>query len=214
MIEWSKYFDAIYVLSRTDPRIRQDIIAEINRVGMNQTNILRFNCIFATPLDEHNFAGIIPRGVDFIKENNKASLAIVLGLYNVFQECLGMGLKRILVVEDTCRFIDDLDKIQSVLDHLPENWDFIQFDRSKQTGYVSQILEEGEFFNGRYIGGFSSSVCNAYSLNAAYVGSVILSREFYLPGMLFANNPNEPRIHVLRRYIAAKNIIEHGDNDG
>lgn len=69
---------------------------------------------------------------DLCKNNmrfNQGALSLALGHYRVMKEALGLGMQRILILEDDVAFLKDLDMIKDILHNFPEDSNIVLFDK-------------------------------------------------------------------------------------
>ena len=120
-IDWNKYFDHIYVLSKPSSFDRRKILdKEFERIGLkNYQYCYGF---------ENNL-------IDYSKYYNndikKEHIMTTIGHYSIIKTAYELGYENILIFEDDVRFLKDLNKIQEQLDifqNEKDNIDFYYFD--------------------------------------------------------------------------------------
>ena len=60
---------------------------------------------------------------------NQGALNLAMGHYHVMKEALGLGMRRILILEDDVAFLKDIDTIVNMLDNFPGDGNIVLFDK-------------------------------------------------------------------------------------
>ena len=58
---------------------------------------------------------------------NKGELGLVHSTIKILEESLDKKYKKILIIEDDCLFNENINEIDTYLDKLPNDWDFVYF---------------------------------------------------------------------------------------
>lgn len=129
MIEWSKYFDAIYCLSLADNIERRKLMREeLTRVGIMWSGVFHWKITV-----RNKFYKYIWGNKDFpCDEWWKAvpnALNCTMGHYEIMKEALACGFMMVLIIEDDVRFLYTLKDIEDMLENLPE-YDICLFDKN------------------------------------------------------------------------------------
>lgn len=210
VIDWSKYFDHIYCLHYLPDKARLPVITEeLDRVGILNSGIFSFYWTFQSVFDAAIRKSVKLMNVYFHNEHSATVTNITYNNYRIVRESLGLGYNRILILEDDVLFLHDLERIKDMLEHMPEDWEFIQFDRAYKNSWMQEGPHDG-YYMSDYVGGYTSSACNAYARRALPRMADALEREFYLSDR-FLVNTEIPEFRELKRYLAMFNIAKQDD---
>jgi hypothetical protein len=208
IIDWTKYFDQIYCIHfLPDKEKLKSITKELKRVGILDSGIFRFHYTFKTPFDEYIFSHVKPIDHKFVTHARNSAINITIANYHIFKHALALGYNHILMLEDDVIFPNKLDRTKEYLDNMPEDYDFIQMDRTNPTYSMLANLKIGRYYHGNYSGGFFSSACNALSAKACAVGAEMTETDFHVSDLMFAFNKDE-RLKTLHRYVIANNLVK------
>lgn len=107
----------------------EDIKNEFKRIGLDtESKKFQWKFTFFSPFQYHLFNNPyfpIVRGNKYFFDGNKNC---TLAHYEIYKECLGLGYKRILVIEDDMVFLRDVDEINAALAEMPDT-DIVLFDK-------------------------------------------------------------------------------------
>ena len=117
MINWNKYFDHIFVLSKTSNFDRRELInKEFYRVGIHNYDFW-YSC-------DNNLIKSLPNKVLCEKHQN-----LSFGHYSLIKTCYELGYENILICEDDICFLKDIENIKICLDTFYQlNPDIYLFD--------------------------------------------------------------------------------------
>ena len=209
-INWTKYFDRICCFHYLPQKDRLPIIErELKRVGILDSGIFEFHYSFPSPFDAVMRNAVELKNVNFTNEHARATTNMTIAFYGLVKRYAWLGYERVLVLEDDVLFIHDLRKIKVLLDHMPNSYDFIQFDRAYKNEWYKQGPDDG-YFMSNYVGGYTSACCNAFSHKALELAGSMLEKAFYHTDRLMANI-DEPELLSLNRYVAMFNIVKQDD---
>lgn len=131
MIDWSKYFDHIYCfhfLGKSE-RLRTDITAEMDRVGILKSGIFSFVYTSRDPWEKALWDAC-PRSR---KTFNTGFLNLGLATARTLREALALGYGRVLFLEDDIRFLKDPQEIEATLAATPDEGrdevSIVQYDK-------------------------------------------------------------------------------------
>ena len=128
MIKWQEKFDAIYCISLADNISRRDDLKkELSRVGILNSNIFHWKITVKNELYKYIWNN------PSLKANKwwfhlTGTLNCTLEHYAIYKECLALGYKRVLVLEDDIVFLKNIKEIQKAIDNIPENYDILKFN--------------------------------------------------------------------------------------
>ena len=202
-IDWSKYFDAIYCFHYSGYANRKPVIdAELDRVGILHSGIFRYWYTARTPLDIKIRDMMKPTYPDFYNERAGIVMCLTLAYYMVCNAALQAGYKRILTLEDDITFTQELDYLKDTLDHLPEDWDYIHFDRvlNYRENKRLSTLQPEMYYDSNYTGGYWGTGCVGWSEKALQKAVDILTNEMW-PADYVLENRDDDRLIDLKRYV-------------
>ena len=168
-IDWSKYFDRVYCIHYCGYNERfEETKKELARVGLLDNPVFQFMYTTRSPFDGYIREAIGAHGCDFSNARCDQVTNLVLTHYRIYQEALGQGFKHILILEDDIRFTNNFRLIQDTLDHMPEGYDYIHFDkvRSIYESWRLSTMQRGDYYYSNYTGGYFGGGCQAYSVKA------------------------------------------------
>ena len=210
MIKWEKKFDAIYCISLADNISRRDDLKkELSRVGILNLNIFHWKITVKNELYKYIWNN------PSLKANKwwfhlTGTLNCTLEHYAVYKECLALGYKRVLILEDDVVFLKDIKEIEKAIDNIPENYDILKFNSyfSGTEGEIQKVINDNKI-NDYYFDYSSlqqiSAACYAVSSKAM----IILSKyqeTFYQPSDAILNVQNTEIDSKLVRVSTIKDI--------
>lgn len=144
MIEWKKHFDRIWCISYTGfPERYAEIESELGRVGILDSGIFNWQRTIPSIFNDILYDATKKRGLNDCR--SKSSLSCLLGHYSCVKASLGLGDRRVLILEDDVRFLKDIDTISRRLDDVPGDSDIVLFDWfATYTGNYAQDSHEYE----------------------------------------------------------------------
>lgn len=183
-IKWTDYFDRIFVVHQASrPERIERLRTEIKRVGILDSGILEYEVTVPTFIEE-KYWGILPEKYRRDRLNPVGALNLTIANERIFRKSLLGGYRRILVLEDDVQFLSDTAEIKRMLDRLPQNYDFCQFDKVRRGDFAEQYkdLKPIEGTEGAYLGlegaYFYATTCNAYSQKAMSAALDSLSKGY------------------------------------
>lgn len=120
-ITWNKYFDKIYFITHIDNR--QKTYFQLKKVGILDSGILKQYTIY-----NHNVDTAFNKYIQIKKRINKNIISSMLNQYYCIRDAKYNNYQHILIIEDNIKFIDNLEKIQEILENKPENSDIILYN--------------------------------------------------------------------------------------
>ena len=210
MIKWEKKFDAIYCISLADNISRRDDLKkELSRVGILNLNIFHWKITVKNELYKYIWNN------PSLKANKwwfhlTGTLNCTLEHYAVYKECLALGYKRVLILEDDIVFLKDIKEIEKAIDNIPENYDILKFNSyfSGTEEEIQKVINDNKI-NDYYFDYSSlqqiSAACYAVSSKAM----IILSKyqeTFYQPSDAILNVQNTEIDSKLVRVSTIKDI--------
>lgn len=127
MIDWSSHFDRIWCISYTGfPERRSGAERELKRVGILDSGIFGWQRTVPTIFNDILFDVTKKRKLNDCP--TKGSLSCLLGHYSCIKTSLGLGDRRILILEDDVSFLNDVDSIETGIDAMPTDSDVVLFD--------------------------------------------------------------------------------------
>ena len=210
MIKWDEKFDAIYCISLADNITRRDDLKkELSRVGILNSNIFHWKITVKNELYKYIWNN------PSLKANKwwfhlTGTLNCTLEHYAVYKECLALGYKRVLILEDDIVFLKDIKEIEKAIDNIPENYDILKFNSyfSGTEGEIQKVINDNKI-NDYYFDYSSlqqiSAACYAVSLKAMLILSKY-QETFYQPSDAILNVQNTEIDSKLVRVSTIKDI--------
>ena len=210
MIKWEKKFDAIYCISLADNISRRDDLKkELSRVGILNLNIFHWKITVKNELYKYIWNN------PSLKANKwwfhlTGTLNCTLEHYAVYKECLALGYKRVLILEDDVVFLKDIKEIQKAIDNIPQNYDILKFNSyfSGTEEEIQKVINDNKI-NDYYFDYSSlqqiSAACYAVSSKAMLILSKY-QETFYQPSDAILNVQNTEIDSKLVRVSTIKDI--------
>ena len=203
-IQWNKYFDAIFCINYLPNKTRkQESDEEFKRVGIMDSGLLKYQYTFHTPFTYYiNFA--MPHHSPQLDrlEWRRSHTSIVLAYYAIFSQSICQGYRHVLIFEDDMNITQDLELLKNTLENVPEDWDYLKFDKIKAIGfeqYLNDCKEVNQYIS-TYSGGYWSTGMTGFSAKAMRLGMNMLEQKLYISDWLLENN-SDPRLTSLKRYV-------------
>ena len=123
MIDWKKYFDHIYCIHYLPYKERyRKCVDELTRVGIRESGIFSWKLTWDSPLFDKlyqvcNFAPSV------------GCMKIGFAHYMCIKEAYELGFKHILILENDNIFLKDVNKIEKILNDLPDDYDICLLDK-------------------------------------------------------------------------------------
>lgn len=203
MIDWKKYFDHIYCIHYLPYKERyRKCVDELTRVGIRESGIFSWKLTWDSPLFDKlyqvcNFAPSV------------GCMKIGFAHYMCIKEAYELGFNHVLILENDNIFLKDVNKIEKILNDLPDDYDICLLDKipavsAKYEDAVKNATNESfiDIDKKFYV------LANCYALSRKGMEHVIKSQEKTLAisdTYLRFNNfmPEEPG---LKRYAAITTI--------
>lgn len=184
---WKKLFDHIYCVSFLPYKERREQLdKELERIGILNSGIFSYHYTFQTPIDDvllkcREFNCTAP-GLRF----NRSALNLAIGHYSIMKEALGLGYKRVLIIEDDISFLQDKEQLLDRLNEFAETKlsDIVLFDYvgiNAQSSVVERILMKHSLKKSTLVPFGSNSIvlwnASCYSVNEAAMKKIISKQE-------------------------------------
>jgi GR25 family glycosyltransferase involved in LPS biosynthesis len=132
----NNYFDKIVCINLER---RKDRWAEMNKqFSKHGLEVIRINAVNGNPMGW-------TRGKDF-PGNKDGALGCTASHVNVYKMAKENGWKSVLIIEDDCEFIDNLNSVfEKAISTLPEDWDLLYFGgthRTKRGQFIPESINE------------------------------------------------------------------------
>ena len=210
MIKWDEKFDAIYCISLADNISRRDDLKkELKRVGILDSKVFHWKITVKNELYKYIWNN------PSLKANKwwfhlTGTLNCTLEHYAVYKECLALGYKRVLILEDDVVFLKDIKEIQKAIDNIPQNYDILKFNSyfSGTEEEIQKVINDNKI-NDYYFDYSSlqqiSAACYAVSSKAMLILSKY-QETFYQPSDAILNVQNTEIDSKLVRVSTIKDI--------
>ena len=208
-IDWGRYIQAIYCLHYLPYRDRvKPCIDELAKMDIPSSRLFRFYWTYSNPFDKMIVDRMPASYVDFHNDRVAIASNVTLAYYRIFKEAIALGLQAIITVEDDIQFSSTREEMLDVLDHLPQNWDYIHFDKilcKKEFHRLVDLKTDGRFIYG-YVGGFWGAVFCMWSRRAMEYTVNLLEKELW-PVDYFVENRDDDSLKDLHLYVPLKNLV-------
>ena len=164
-------FESIICLVYTEKQYRQEAhFDEMCRVGLKISVEYHWN--FPTPYDkwEMDRLPIVP----FVRQRI-GCYNVSKGHYAAIKTAYHLGVKTLLIMEDDCRFLKDLNKLEEYLSEAPDDWDVLMLDHFRMRGDVVQV-------NKHWARCRASASCACYAVNRKAMERLIRMYESAVKG--------------------------------
>ena len=212
-IDWTKYVDAIYCIHFLPYWNRLKKIEDnLQYIDVLDSPIFSWHFTYPNAFDEIIASYMKPTYIDYHTERRRLSINVTLAYHNIFREIQEIGYDKVLIIEDDCTFIYNRKSLFiETLENLPENWDYIQFDKARTLGRPEyfpflQTLTDGKYFLSNYTGGYWGTTFTLWSKKAIDIAVKKQEKEFFISDHLLANRI-DPELSDLNRYIPKHSFI-------
>ena len=203
MIDWKKYFDHIYCIHYLPYKERyRKCVDELTRVGIRESGVFSWKLTWDSPLFDrlYQVCNAAP---------SVGCMKIGFAHYMCIKEAYELGFNHVLILENDNIFLKDVNKIEKILNDLPDDYDICLLDKipavsAKYEDAVKNATNESfiDIDKKFYV------LANCYALSRKGMEHVIKSQEKRLAisdTYLRFNNfmPEEPG---LKRYAAITTI--------
>lgn len=203
LIDWTRYVDKIYCLHFLPYLNRLDSIKEnLDYMDILSSPIFSWYFSYPNAFDKLICNYIKPPYCDYYNERKAKVTNLNIAYHNIFREVQELEYKKILIIEDDCTFVCGRKKLFiEALEHLPENWDYIQFDKKEAfNGYLNSLVH-GDWFHSNYTGGYWGTVFAMWSLKGINIAVKELESKLTMADILLANR-NDEKLNTLNRYVS------------
>ena len=129
-ITWSKYFDRIYCINFIDYDKRKKLMQfELKRTGILDSGIFEWYTTYGNNLDKAYQKLIFNSFKTIYEKNPWTNVSAMFGHMGCIRDAIEKGYKHVLILEDDARFLKNLNQIEEVLDHRPEGYNIILYDK-------------------------------------------------------------------------------------
>jgi GR25 family glycosyltransferase involved in LPS biosynthesis len=123
MIDWKKHFDHIYCIHYLPYKERyRKCVDELTRVGIRESGIFSWKLTWDSPLFDR-----------FYQVCNAAPsvgcMKIGFAHYMCIKEAYELGFNHVLILENDNIFLKDADRIEKILNDLPDDYDICLLDK-------------------------------------------------------------------------------------
>ena len=214
IIEWTKYVDAIYCLHFIPYKNRLNKFkANLAYIDVDKSNIQKWYYTYPNIFDEMIANCIKPTYVDYHNERRTKTLNLNIAYHNMFREIQEFGYNKVLIIEDDCTFIyGKKDLFIETLEHLPLDWDYIQFDKINAGNHKQDLttLKDGTWFYSNYTGGYFGTAFTMWSKKAIDYAVKKLEEDLTIADHIFGNR-EDFELNNFKRYIPKHSFIYQPD---
>lgn len=209
-IDWPSHFDSIrciHFLPNEDrlPRLE----TELKRVGIFQSPVFSYKYTYKTIFDSYIRSKVritCPTFNNFNRQDLVTNL--LLAYYQIFKEAIGLKQKKIAVLEDDVVFTDDLDLLNESMKAMPDDWDYIHFDKllNRTDKYrLAQSKPVNKYYN-TYPGGYWGTCFTGFSTKAMELFCSLTENEFWPADCTLENRKPDTGIS-LKRYVPINQLV-------
>lgn len=154
MINWDKYFDAIWCINFAEYKDRKENISrEFKRVGILNNSHFNFYTTIRSKFEDFLFDMTKRANVNACSTNGEFNLA--MGHYHCIKSSYIAGCERILMFEDDIKFLEDVDYIEKTLESIPSDADLCMFSYNpgltqSMHKFVFEEKDDGYYTNMNY----------------------------------------------------------------
>lgn len=154
IVPWEKFFDHIYCFHMVDKTARiPGLLSELQRVGILESGIFSFAYTSADPW-EAKLIEAYPDRLQRPHVSNQGFLNLAMANVRIMREALGLGYRRVLLLEDDVRFLKDLYMLRRGLEQTPPDRHFVQYDK-----FLDDLEMPVEVYR---------KICDAQSINEVF----------------------------------------------
>lgn len=212
-IDWTRYVDAIYCIHYLPYKERKKPCdAELAFMDILSSPIFKYYWTYQEKYDDIIVDYMHPTYVDFQNDRKQIASNLTHAYYRIFRESQEFGYRSIITIEDDVRFDRKKQYMLDTLNNLPENWDYIVFDKilTQKENYRIATIERGPYFGSNYTGGFWGTAMTMWSSNAMRVATNILENELWPADYILANRDDD-RLSILNRYVTTHTLLYQDD---
>ena len=138
MIDWKKKFDQIYCIHYLPHSDRyKKCLEELVRVGIRNSGALSWKLTWDSPIFEklYEVYHVAP---------SLGCMKVGFAHYQCIKEAYELGFKHILILENDNIFLKDLDRIEKILDDIPDDYDILFLDKipAANAKYETAIIDD------------------------------------------------------------------------
>lgn len=123
MIDWKKYFDHIYCIHYLPYKERyRKCVDELTRVGIRESGVFSWKLTWDSPLLDrlYQVCNAAP---------SVGCMKIGFAHYMCIKEAYELGFNHVLILENDNIFLKDVNKIEKILNDLPDDYDICLLDK-------------------------------------------------------------------------------------
>ena len=123
MIDWKKYFDHIYCIHYLPYKERyRKCVDELTRVGIRESGVFSWKLTWDSPLFDrlYQVCNAAP---------SVGCMKIGFAHYMCIKEAYELGFNHVLILENDNIFLKDADRIEKILNDLPDDYDICLLDK-------------------------------------------------------------------------------------
>lgn len=125
-VHWEKFFDRVFCIYYLPNKVRMPRLKnELGRVGLLDSPVFEWRFTTPSPYDK-----VVQDSYQDKKWiNSIGCMNVALETNRILKESLLLGYKKILVLEDDVAFLKDLNRLNTILENIPEGYDVVQLDK-------------------------------------------------------------------------------------
>lgn len=212
-IDWTRYVDAIYCIHYLPYKERKAACdSELMFMDILNSPIFKYYWTYQEKYDDIIVDYMHPAYEDFHNDRKAITSNLMHAYYRIFRESQELGYNKVLIVEDDVRFDNRKQYMLDTLDHLPQDWDYVVFDKilTKRENHRLESIVRGPYFGSNYTGGFWGTAFSMWSIKAIGIAINVLESELWPADYILANRDDE-RLLSLNRYVTTHTLLYQDD---
>ena len=212
-IDWTKYVDAIWCISYIKYKNRrEECEKELEFMDILHSPIFNYYYTFTNKFEYMVLDQVKPAFRDYHNHRRDIALNVMMAYHNLLRMAQDFGYKKVLIVEDDLRFVRDKQRMIDTLEHLPEEWDYIQFDKIQNHENYKMLssLEPGPYFNANYTGGYWGTAFCMWGNKGIDVAVEVFEKDMVVSDYVLANR-DDPRLNGLKRFVPTRHLMWQAD---
>lgn len=209
-IDWTKYVDAIYCLHFLPYKDRLNKIkTNLNYLDILDSPIFHWYYTYPNNFDEMIADSIKPTYCDYHNQRRTKTLNLNIAYHNMFREIQELCYNKVLIIEDDFTFIYGRKGLfAESLEHLPLEWDYIQFDKLQALNHMQDLvtLKIDDWFCANYTGGYFGTSFTMWSKKAIDYAVKLQEKNLTIADHIFGNR-NDVELRKFKRFIPRHSFV-------
>lgn len=144
MIDWARYFDHIYSIGYVKNDITK-LNSELKRIGIYDSGIYSHEYSHSNIFVDSILQCILRNDMDKYEEDHKG-FDVSLTHYKIIKEAYELGYNKILIIEDDSIFLKDINRIEEILNNLPNDYELCYLNWTLYHQENAEIYDYNDYF--------------------------------------------------------------------